>query len=681
MNNNDHYIKKYIYNNFIESKFTHQKHDKEKEDNLKSFSEIDFSIRSNVELIKNNFIDNGKILNDNLRLNYIEIFKNNFIIQEENSFHYGTYLLNEKPFKYDNIPNVLFLDYFIRFVLEIQSSKEEFNIDRDVIAEKTEINKVKIKDIELNQDFTKILTQNLNPDFLTKLNKNCERFYLKSYNGNYYVIKIETRGIYKNFIPAIKYGEHSFANLEYAVPVTDDGKYNFITSGDIKKAEIIIFTDCIDLALINQRWLNQFNNHDIVWISYSEVWNPLEECDFEILKDKKVYYLLAQHSKLEHEEIYEKADLAAKLFIKNNIDFKFISLLKPDKLFITEEQYWSGQYSLLQDYNDFKIPKGYNFGIPLNLTQFEKICNSRIFLNPYIKPNSLTKIIGRRHSGKTLFAMNLAFAIQNSLQPFKGWKKGTIKCHVLYLSFSKWHLKESINKKFIERVFAKRIKNKQALFSFNHYFVNNYSEAKKLIFNFSELDDKLIILDGYVGDENLYLKLQDLGWTVIVVDARDFKNEPLENVDNEILGKINSESHIKNRTKPLSALHKNSGFDNTIYLVEKKDNNNNSLNIKVKVLSNYAQNSQFNCSLNFEHNTFSRLKSTAEKKSFNKRLSKSERQEIIDYINEAYYKGLLPLEKIIAERFQISLAMVKKLKREAGVTKKRNKEGDYLPPM
>ena len=447
MNDTDMYIKNHLFNFF----------DKPLTMDLKNDHNLEYSLKKNIFLDYNVRKDKNKKLFNNKQ----KCFKKNderfsnglsFIKSSSNYFieSYSNDMIKENQIK--SKFNINF--HCLYYIPEIRYYACEKNISIDDAIKELE-KEYKIKDIYINDSYCAPNIESRGVFLSTSIGDDKKRYSLTTITNLNKKTKI--------FIPSFKiFNKVKDLEVFYAVPATENNKYNFISSGKIKKAKIIIFTDCIDLALANQHWIGTFNNRfDIVWVSYSKIWNPIEKCDFSILENKKVYYVLIDHSQLNRKELINNASIVGKLFLKNNIDFKYISFLDPKKPYINKELYWQTHSSLFQSYDDFLKTDGINHKMPISCKAFNELKNSGWLLNPYILPNSLNIVVGEEGSGKTMLAMCMAYAVENRGMAFKGWSKTNINCmKVLYVNFKAQNLKSKITEEFIKDVFIKRYKNK-----------------------------------------------------------------------------------------------------------------------------------------------------------------------------------------------------------------------------
>ncbi len=500
-------------------------------------------------------------------------------------------------------------------------------------------------------------------------------FHCQTYNECKYGIVLTFRNNIKKILPLTQYSEQSY---RAGIPKTSNGKYNFISSSCIKNAKIIILTDCLELAISDQALLNK--DSEIFFISYSDAWNPIEECDFEILRGKRVYYLLMDNSGLSRDETIRKANHVTNLFHLHDISFKYISLLQPKQPLVTRIDVFNDDDFLIMNLDIFKHTLGINYSLSVPMQYFDKMEISRSLLHPYILPNSVTLILGKSGSGKTLFTMMLAMAIKNNTYAFEGWKKGNLNCNVTYIDMHEHSLKTLRTKKFIENIFSKRTKHKHSIAGVN--FIQYGKINDKLLYlqtNHQNItEDSLIILDNFESSNSKYINLlRDIGWTVIVVDGNDFDNKKTESVFR----------HVKpiNEKTPLAEISKNKIFDNVIHIHGSKRNAKD-LHFKVKVLSKIAKNQDFKCKVDFTKYTFAKVTSKrkfSEKEKLNLiNILKGDISKLIfrdiELARNIWKDGKLAPEKEIAEILKISLSMVKKLKNEAGLSKSRLK---YYKPI
>ena len=78
----------------------------------------------------------------------------------------------------------------------------------------------------------------------------------------------------------------------------------FFNSGFIESADVLILTDDIACAASNQTLFWRSGNSDLAWLSW---YGDMSRYPWEQLKEKKVYFFMEQHSGLNYEQMFETA--------------------------------------------------------------------------------------------------------------------------------------------------------------------------------------------------------------------------------------------------------------------------------------------------------------------------------------------------------------------------------------
>ena len=228
---------------------------------------------------------------------------------------------------------------------------------------------------------------------------------------------------------------------------------------DLYPKAIVIITDSIELAGNNQRILTKAGVSDIVWISFycKDDFNRL---NWSKLSNRSVYYLLKEHSGQGFSETKSIADAVITALSTIKVEsFKYVSFL----------------HSLF----DIKIQSRYSKIIPTILTHgefenFRKDCiylgpsnyeffkneisllakKNELILSPLLYERSATLVYG--DDLRSFFSLNLAFAISQNRKPFEGWNTGKKETKVLYIYGENGEYSFRDNLEVILKIYAAR---------------------------------------------------------------------------------------------------------------------------------------------------------------------------------------------------------------------------------
>lgn len=454
---------------------------------------------------------------------------------------------------------------------------------------------------------------------------------------------------------------------------------------------IVILTDSIELAGINQIVLDQARVYDIVWISWWSDGGPDLNFEWSLLKNHRVFYILKEHSGLDDKTVYINAKAVKKQLDQIGVkEFKYVHYHACGNGSAKQSMY-SSPFPIVYTVEEFeKAMSCKNPSQPLSFKKFKNDLSQlaprrRILMSPFIYDRSATLICG--DSASTWFALNMTFALSKGKSAFEGWCSGSKPAEVLYLYgeddgyFSFGEKLNVILKVFTERekVPFEQFKNphlsilglaqpfpKEAgvIISFSKFswnvinkqqYPHDYQAAEFVnsqvasVGNQQKSEGKLLVLDNLFSDSKGSLTIQNIlinefkrcGWAVIIVDS--FENKAS-------LNKLNTDSVIK---------------------IRKNASDKSILEMSVKVDSLFNGENKFICKLDFNagHPAFMRIKDQPPK--WPGALVKP-RCELVRDVKELYLKGFKG--QAIADELGISLSMVKKLKAEFKISKPRVKK-------
>jgi len=473
--------------------------------------------------------------------------------------------------------------------------------------------------------------------------------------------------------------------------------------------QLVILTDSIELAQTNQVNLLRADVYDIVWISWYGEWANIEKIDWSPLKGARVYYLLKEHSGFGGRTVYETA-----LAVKQQLDkvgvaeFKYISYLAAGINRTTQSSVVASVPTLYCP-DEFEVAMTQEQRtLPITLAAFKDdlarlTCSRKILLTPLIRERSATLIWGKPQSGKTWFAANMAMAMAIGKPALKGWCPQGRSSTILYihgeaegdrslegklivlsktfpassqgiilpqplvsgaaLSPIVWYKKHPAN------FFYWPIDKRQHI-SDDRYFtdiiqlaqtVTNSSPPGTII-----LDNVFSIAPSAWTLQNVLIReLKSAGWAVIIVAA---PASSLREVETPWL----NQPSVRVKVKPEFINH---AYVDSIIKVKKRSCKDGKLTLGINIKSPWCagSTSKFDCFIDFTATPaiFEKVKQNS---SWAAALKKP-RQQLISEIKWWDQQGAK--ERQIAETLGITLSMVKKLKREAGLTKRRSKPYQY----
>ena len=699
MNQYDDYINDYFTHGFVNMRDDHIPRDFETENQIMLANKIEYYLQNSIK-------------QDNLM-----IFKNsNGILPDKRTYKIefitNKYFNRVKYYKSDGSPDLL---------LDIQNTKNIsivelrnfplVNLFR--LIEKNHISKaINRLSQKLNNKFylsnkldnlqvEKIFSHNYKDDpfirkSFDKSKKNQYKFhYIDQLISNFMLTKFSIRVEYldkKKIVIPYFYGEkNKRSNCCNFYPLKRQMQplfNNTFLSGNSE--QIVILTDSIELAGINQQVLERLHIDTVVWISWYGEKEIIPSVNWELLKGRRIYFLLKEHSGFGGKNAYETANAVKseldKFTEKDKIkEFKFISYLAngvDDDIQSTKSKIFPDIYTV----DEFELIKNNKIFIPpFDLDKFKKyslmLANKRkILMTPFIREISTTLIHGNAECS-TWFALNFTYALSLGKRAFEGWNSREKDGTVLYC-YGEDTASNSLDEKLsvISQIFKKRAEAriKQAIMSFassnfSSKVINkkqNFSDSeiiqyiKSQINVFQNINRKLIVLDNLFSGtsesmviQNNFLKeLKKDGWAIVIVDSTTKNN------------KTNS------KAKKMLAV------ENIVKV--KKCKNPYKLKMSVNIEKSFGltakQRKGFHCELDSstKNPTWKRVKDSSQKRRV---FSRAERDYLKTEIRKWHYEcefnedyeektGLQ-----VAARLKITPSMFKKLKDECRLSKKHNR--------
>jgi|GEM_PF-5529051 len=472
---------------------------------------------------------------------------------------------------------------------------------------------------------------------------------------------------------------------------------------------IIILTDSIELAGINQRILDKAMVENIVWISWYGELNAVKIMNWTLFKGSRIYYLLLEHSGFGGKLVYETA-----LAVKQQLDkvgvaeFKYISYLAAGINRTTQSSVVASVPTLYCP-DEFEVAMTQEQKtLPITLSAFKddpaRLTRGRkILLTPLIRERSATLIWGKPQSGKTWVAANMALAMAIGKPALKGWCPQGRSSTILYIH-GEAEGDRSLEGKLIvlsntfpvsSQVIIRPqplvsgaalspivwYKNHPANFFYwpidkrQHISDDQYFTAIIQLAQAVTTSSPLgtIILDNVFSivpsawtlQNVLIRELKSAGWAVIIVAA---PASSLREVETPWL----NQPSVRVKVKPEFINH---AYVDSIIKVKKRSCKDGKLTLGINIKSPWCagSTSKFDCFIDFTATPaiFEQVKQNSRWAA----ALKKPRQQLISEIEWLAQQGAK--ERQIAETLGITLSMVKKLRREAGLTKRRSKPYQY----
>ena len=170
---------------------------------------------------------------------------------------------------------------------------------------KNELMKFSIAPKEILEKFGDIVPADFTPRFhcspsnVVRVNAFEWQYFFQDKNGFYYYgILYRKQKKSKLLIPFCIGQNHHYSFWP------DNLQCIFFNSGFIESADVLILTDDIACAASNQTLFWRSGNSDLAWLSW---YGDMSRYPWEQLKEKKVYFLMEQHSGLNYEQMFETA--------------------------------------------------------------------------------------------------------------------------------------------------------------------------------------------------------------------------------------------------------------------------------------------------------------------------------------------------------------------------------------
>jgi hypothetical protein len=343
--------------------------------------------------------------------------------------------------------------------------------------------------------------------------------------------------------------------------------YFFNQSYLASKDTIVILTDSIELAAINQDIAREKGCSDIIWLSWYGSPEDIVKEAWDDLKDRQVYYLIKEHSGLTLQRIHSTAQVIEKKL--NEVGVKEFLYVYEKK---TGNQTHPNYYVVYSPSDYEKFIKSPNSIYPISLINFKKklvhLSSKKLLMSPFFYESSVTLIYGDNDlDTPTWFALNLAFALSRGKRAFEGWTANRQSGNVLY--FYRNHVKKSsftektqlITKMFNNRDRRCRLTSRSLTDSFipigvmenqiTHTNINQVINSSLKLYATHNI--KMIVLDNLFLDADsisfLNILLEELkakGLAVVIVSP--YKLSRAEDTIPNVI-KISSQEFKKDRSK------------------------------------------------------------------------------------------------------------------------------------
>ena len=189
----------------------------------------------------------------------------------------------------------------IRYLYRSSTVWEQLKLD----TLKNELMKFSIAPKEILEKFGDIVPADFTPRFhcspsnVVRVNAFEWQYFFQDKNGFYYYgILYRKQKKSKLLIPFCIGQNHHYSFWP------DNLQCIFFNSGFIESADVLILTDDIACAESNQTLFGRSGNSDLAWLSW---YGDMSRYPWEQLKEKKVYFFMEQHSGLNYEQMFETA--------------------------------------------------------------------------------------------------------------------------------------------------------------------------------------------------------------------------------------------------------------------------------------------------------------------------------------------------------------------------------------
>lgn len=435
----------------------------------------------------------------------------------------------------------------------------------------------------------------------------------------------------------------------------------FFNSGFIESTDVLILTDDIACAASNQTLFWRSGNSDLAWLSW---YGDMSRYPWEQLKEKKVYFFMEQHSGLNYEQMFETAiRVQEQLRAVGGPELSLI-FMNPDEILglspyrtnipmiinLEEWKNWTANFRVQGsdpfDYFKHKVaPRPRHstpFGIAPSLVYGNRILvtgsgsNKELFLVALLAPFCGCTFIKAPLMGKVLF-------VRQDQSSLTEWLETLQINHGLNVSdLNQWQLSNNISGPYpllldmplnISKLDPKSISDCQHLLTLIEQTVwRQNAEGPKVLV----LDSLSQFLVKVLNSTQLFLEtLYNNGWTVFFVESR--------------------------RTPYLKAFH-----CDQVIVVEPSP-----VCTGIEVVCSTATLIHGKIKKFYSINLVDRNQPILKESSYNRKSPGllQPRQQLVEELKRLKREGAKGKE--IAERLQISESMVKKLKREYGLSKPR----------
>ena len=435
----------------------------------------------------------------------------------------------------------------------------------------------------------------------------------------------------------------------------------FFNSGFIESADVLILTDDIACAASNQTLFWRSGNSDLAWLSW---YGDMSRYPWEQLKEKKVYFFMEQHSGLNYEQMFETAiKVQEQLRAVGGPELSLI-FMNPDEILglspyrtnipmiinLEEWKNWTANFRIQGsdpfDYFKHKVaPRPRHstpFGIAPSLVYGNRILvtgsgsNKELFLVALLATFCGCTFIKAPLMGKVLF-------VRQDQSSLTEWLETLQINHGLNVSdLNQWQLSNNISGPYpllldmplnISTLDSKSTSDCQHLLTLIEQTVwRQNAEGPKVLV----LDSLSQFLVKVLNSTQLFLEtLYNNGWTVFFVESR--------------------------RTPYLKAFH-----CDQVIVVEPSP-----VCTGIEVVCSTATLIHGKIKKFYSINLVDRNQPILKESSFNRKSPGllRPRWQLVEELTRLFRAGVKGKE--IAERLQISESMVKKLKREYGLSKPR----------
>ena len=552
--------------------------------------------------------------------------------------------------------------------LEQQATDHEKAIINLEIKYKEAIEKIRIKEFQTKFEAGNFVRHFIDEDTIYHYLDNC-----KYYNFTYLVKYVDNKKI------ILTQFEDKNGTFLFCPGSTTKFLNEYLLGQQDSTKQIIILTDSIELADLNHTYLtNNSISKEILWIGFDSFLN-IDSYNWSLFKGYKVFFLAIKHSGYGENDIIKIGNIISKkLHEKSNVNLEYISYL-PSHMS-------RNSYSLPPIVKDINISQTFTSSF-CNYHKIEHelstsiVKNNKLF-SPLIFEKSLTLFHGNPNVEKNFFSITLGLAATIPVNLFSGWSAPKQSTEVLILnginqSFAfkgklKSAIKVLINKKNnkivtsenLEKISENYINNNNKYFKWDAFDTN--SDSKLLldfiyhhVIKYNTIKTKLLILNELFDTKNrnypeaffsklnyILIELKKRNWAVLIVESDKLK------------------------------LYKQISFDNVVRFTEtgKKTQEFNLLNIYIEKSFKNISRKHKKISCKIDLNTTSPIfqKHNAQPNTWSKNMILENREQLnnkIKYLVKTGKKG-----EAIAEQLGISLSMVKKIKSDLGLTRKRTQD-------